>query len=351
MRKWICPVFLIAPLMGAAAAELTLSFHEFPANEPPPGFRGAVAGEGEPGEWKVIAAEVPSLMPSLTREGPSLRPGKVVAKLDGALLDEHFPLFIYEDGIFGDFKLTTRFMIKGGVLEQMAGIAFRLQDENNFYVLRVSAQGNNLRFYKLVDGLRSQPIGPELRIDRDTWHTLEIECQGNQIRCRLNGEAVLPELTDTSFTKGRIAFFTKSDSVALFGDAVITYVPAESIAQRAVRTLVSRDSQVHELKLFAPDPEDGVLRMVASHDPESPDETGREEDRAVFEKGVSYHARGQSAVTVTLPLRDRNGEIIASARVTMDSFPGQTQDNALLRTRRVLNELRKRILSSQDLRR
>ena len=55
--------------------------------------------------------------------------------------DEHFPMLIYDGETFGDFNLTTRFKIVGGVMEQMAGIVFHFQNDSNFYVFRVERAG------------------------------------------------------------------------------------------------------------------------------------------------------------------------------------------------------------------
>jgi hypothetical protein len=44
----------------------------------------------------------------------------------------------------------VRFKIVDGVYEQMAGVVFRFQDTNNFYVARANAKDGNVRFYKVV---------------------------------------------------------------------------------------------------------------------------------------------------------------------------------------------------------
>jgi hypothetical protein len=50
-----------------------------------------------------------------------------------------------------------------------------------------------------------------------------------------------------------------------------------------------------------------------------------------------------------MPLLDRNGDIIAAARVIMKSFPGQTEQNALVRATPIVREMQSRINSLQDL--
>ena len=43
-----------------------------------------------------------------------------------------------------------------------AGVAFRYQDPKNYYVVRASALGGNVRFYKFVNGVRSDPLAADL---------------------------------------------------------------------------------------------------------------------------------------------------------------------------------------------
>ena len=102
--------------LPAAAAERVIDFSGFPLNQTPPGFRSAVTGEGKPGDWRVVVDDT----------SPDKRP--VLAQLAQDPTDEHFPLLVLQDELFGDFTVTTRFKTVQGTAEQMAGIAFRIQN-------------------------------------------------------------------------------------------------------------------------------------------------------------------------------------------------------------------------------
>jgi hypothetical protein len=52
---------------------------------------------------------------------------------------------------------------------------------------------------------------------------------------------------------------------------------------------------------------------------------------------------------VVVPLRDRNGDPVAALRLRMDSFPGQTQDNAIVRARPVVQFIESRFRNARDL--
>src|SRR5205085_5063404 len=101
----------------------------------------------------------------------------VLAQLAQDSADEHFPLLIYEDEVFDDFKLTTQVKTVKGTVEQMAGIAFHIQNETNYYVVRISSLGRTFRFYKVVNGERGVPVGPEMEIPLGVWHELTVNCK------------------------------------------------------------------------------------------------------------------------------------------------------------------------------
>ena len=73
----------------------------------------------------------------------------------------------------------------------MAGVAFRIQNATNYYVVRASSLGNNLRFYKVLNGERGPVIGPSVPVPSGVWHELTVECKGNAIRCLLDGKELL----------------------------------------------------------------------------------------------------------------------------------------------------------------
>ena len=248
------PTIALSLLLCAArllAAEKVFDFSEAALNEPPPGFRSVLAGTGLPGDWKIILDEAPTALPPLSPKAPIVSKRRVVAQLSRDRTDERFPMLVFDEETFGDFTLTTRFKIMDGVEEQMAGLAFRIQDEKNYYYIRASAKGNTFYFYKVVNGIRNPPVGEKLAIARDVWHEMTIECKGNQIRAWLNGKEVFPALGDKTFASGKIGFWTKSDSVAYFADTRIAYTQRESFAQVLVRDAYKKYPRLEGLRIFA----------------------------------------------------------------------------------------------------
>jgi hypothetical protein len=335
--------------LPAMAAERKFDFGDAGNGQTPPGFRSTVTGKGKPGEWKVILDEVPSQMPALTPRAAAVAKRPVLAQLAQDPTDEHFPLLIFQDETYDDFTLTTQLKTVKGVMEQMAGIAFRIQDETNYYVVRASSLGNTFRFYKIVNGQRSPLIGPEVPIPAGVWHELKIECKGNQIRCLFDGKELIPMLTDNSFARGKIGFWTKSDSVSYFADTKIVYTPHEPPAQAIVRDTLKRYPRLLGLEIYVLGPEPNKPRLVASKDASKTVQRGGHAEEDVIKRGVIYYGKGKRSVAVTMPLHDRNGDTVAAARIIMSTFPGQTEQNALARALPIVKDMEGRVSSLQAL--
>jgi hypothetical protein len=341
-------LLLVFTLLNATAEELFFDFSKDKLNEQPAGFLSTVSGEGKPGKWVIIEDEVPSSIPNLTANA-SVPKKPVLAQLSRDLTDEHYPILVYTNEVFGDFTFTTRFKNVGGVVEQMAGIVFRYQDEKNYYYLRASSKGSTFRFFKIVGGQRSAPIGPEMKIPAGEWHELAVEAKGNTLKFLLNGKQLIPTATDYSFSSGRIGFWTKSDSVSYFTDGHVTFTPRETLAHVLVKQMKEQYPRVLGLRIYGSTPEKPKLQVMAATDESTIGTLGGDAEQSVIDKNIPYAGKFSEGIMVTLPLHDRNGDTIAALRVEMKSFPGQTDRNALARALPIAREMEKRMTGAREL--
>jgi hypothetical protein len=339
-------VLLVCWTCCALAGERVLDFDKFDAGKPPAGFASTLTGQGKLGDWRVI------LDPSSGRTNASANTAadvKVLAQLSQDGTDERFPLLIWEGEAFRDFTLTTRFKLVDGLFEQMAGIAFRIQDTNNYYYVRASGIGNTFRFVKLVNGQRLITTGPAVEFKHGVWYELKIECKGNRIVCLLNGQEVMPAITDNTFTSGRIGFWTKSDSVSYFGETRLEYTLHETLAEVLVRDVLRKYPRLVGLRVYARRGEGNTPKVVASSHADELGLLGGKVESDVIERDATYFGKHKNHAIVTLPLHDRNGEVAAAVRVVMQSFAGQTEQNAVARAQPVVKEMENRIRNAKDL--
>ena len=332
----------------ASGAELRFDFSQTKEGQSPAGFTNLLAGAGKLGDWRVVMDEVPPLLAPLTPQAPNVTHRAVLGQLSQDSTDERFPLLTYARESFGDFTLKTRFKIVSGEVERMAGIAFRVQDEKNFYVIRASSLGRNVRFYKMVNGVRSQPIGTDVEVKSGEWHELTIRCKGSEIQCDLNGKTALPPLNDLSFRAGRVAFWTKSDSISYFADTVIDYTPQIPLGQRIVAEALAQSPRLLELMLVTRVAGTNETRIIAAKDISKIGQAGGKYEAECLATGQIFFSKNDSHAAVVMPVRDRNGEIIAAARLHMTTFAGQTERNAVVRATPIVKEIEARIRSQED---
>src|SRR5256885_361621 len=97
-------------------------------------------------------------MPRLTAQASTLTKQTILTQLTQNSTNEHFPLLIFENDVYGDFTLSTRFKTVRGTTEQMAKIAFRIQNETNYYVVHTNSLKKTFKFYQIVNNLHKIPI-------------------------------------------------------------------------------------------------------------------------------------------------------------------------------------------------
>jgi hypothetical protein len=93
-----------------------------------------------------------------------------------------------------------------------AGIAFRYQDENNFYLFRTAGE-EGVVLGKVVNGEWAELANPRAadfagaRLKMDTPYMLRVRVSGRRIQCWI-GDRAVANLEDDSFSTGRIGLTT-----------------------------------------------------------------------------------------------------------------------------------------------
>jgi hypothetical protein len=135
--------------------------------------------------------------------------------------EARFPALSLSGKIFTDATISTRFKPISGNEDRAAGIIFRIQDSENFYILRANALEDNVNIYKYVNGSRHGVKDGSAKVPSGRWQELRVEVKGNDIRGYLDGKQVV-EAHDDTFKAGKIGLWTKADSVTCFDDVKAT---------------------------------------------------------------------------------------------------------------------------------
>jgi hypothetical protein len=177
----------------------------------PAGFEFARTGQGGPGRWAVAA--------------DSATGGRAIEQTSTERTDYRFPLAIYQAVSAGNVDLSVRFKPVGGKVDQAGGIAIRLADADNYYVVRANALEDNVRFYRVVKGAREQLEGANIKVTPNEWHQLGLRAEGERFSITFDGKPLFTA-TDRTFTDaGKIALWTKADSVTRFDRIEIKPLP------------------------------------------------------------------------------------------------------------------------------
>ncbi len=162
-----------------------------------------------------------------------LAPGSrfVLAQLSRDKTAGRFPLAIWNGLRIQDGGISVAFKAVDGAVDQAAGIIWRYQDPNNYYIVRANALENNVVLYKVENGVRisippkglpSRSYGVKHPIPSRRWNNLRVTFQGNTFTVFLNGERLFETEDRTFTTAGKTGLWTKSDSLTYFDEFTVS---------------------------------------------------------------------------------------------------------------------------------
>ena len=201
--------FLLAALLvfagaawGQGGGAMIVDLSKLPANLEPD-FTLWRTGQGNAGEWSLIA-------------DPTATDGRAIAQVSKDRTDYRFPLAVYKPYSGKDLELSVRFKPVAGTVDQAGGIAVRLSTPDDYYVARANALEDNVRFYRVVKGRREQLASANAKVAPNEWHTLALRAEGDRFTVSFDGKALLTAQDNTFPDAGKVALWTKADSVTYF---------------------------------------------------------------------------------------------------------------------------------------
>ena len=178
----------------------------------PAGFEFARTGQGRPSQWSVVA--------DATATG-----GRAIEQTSTDTTDYRFPLAIHRERSAANIDVAVRFKAVAGTVDQAGGIAIRLSDPDNYYVVRANALEDNVRFYRVLKGRREQLEGANLKVTPNEWHRLGLRAEGERFTVTFDGKPLFTATDRTFAGPGRVALWTKADSVTRFDQIEIRALP------------------------------------------------------------------------------------------------------------------------------
>ncbi len=162
--------------------------------------------DGRPaGEWKVVETDRAKSPPHVF--------GQVMGK--GA---EHAYKVVLIDGTkSSDLDLEVSLLAVNGKADMGGGLIWHATDDRNYYLTRVNPLEQNLRVYRVINGVRKMIQNSDQIVDVRIWHTLHVTMKGCRIQILFDQKRVF-DLCDETFPEGRVGLWTKSDAVTYFDE-------------------------------------------------------------------------------------------------------------------------------------
>jgi hypothetical protein len=139
--------------------------------------------------------------------------------------DYRFPLAIYKPLAARNVDVSLRFKSVAGRIDRAGGIAVRVTDADNYYVVRADALEDNVRFYRIVKGSREQIGGVNTKVSGNAWHTLGLKADGERFTITFDGKTMFTATDRTFADAGKVSLWTKADSVTRFDKIEINTLP------------------------------------------------------------------------------------------------------------------------------
>jgi len=138
--------------------------------------------------------------------------------------DSMFNLCYTKEFIFKNTEISVDFHANSGVIDQGGGIMWRVQDSNNYYVVRFNPLEDNFRFYVVSQGMRHQLASATIKLSKG-WHRMKIIQKDAQFEGYLDGKKLLEAKDTTIQHAGGVGVWTKADAATSFDNFFVKELP------------------------------------------------------------------------------------------------------------------------------
>jgi hypothetical protein len=201
---------VIAPAR-AVDAGTGIDFGQNRIGLPPEEFDFAVTGAGPLGRWVVVRDATATC-------------GVALEQSTDDFTEDRYRLAIYQPLTLKNLAASVHFKLIKGTM-QTAGIAFRLVDADNYYVVMANALEDRVDLARVQDGKKQRIGGTDADVILDHWQVLGVVAENDRFAIYLDGRALFT-VSDHTFPKeGRIGLWTEENNVTRFDQLEIAALP------------------------------------------------------------------------------------------------------------------------------
>jgi hypothetical protein len=206
MHKFVIVALLAIPAFGAASAD----YDAVRQGQLPPGWSAPTSHK-----WEVRSDKTAPSHPNIL-QGESAN-----------ATESEPPLALYDRVVCRDGDLSVKFRIDGGQRGNAAGIVWRYQDPNNYYLLSLSSDDKSIVLHRIHNGVtevvstsggRPAPIGVAEDIRAGQWHVIKVAFRGSKVRVFFGNRSIFTADDSGLLGAGRTGLWVKGAKGASFDD-------------------------------------------------------------------------------------------------------------------------------------
>lgn len=206
---------LLAALNLSLFSAVNINFDSAKPGEAPWGWTSTATNQGPPAKWIVLHDPNAPSRPNVLAQDSAADPRFT------------FPLCLYDKVVCLDGDVSVKMKIMSGKGGQDAGIAFRVVDCNNYYLVRASARDHTIALFRVIDaklhpipvkGSLAGPIGVLHPVKVGDWNLMRVTYRGDQVTTYFNHRKVFDADDRGPNAAGRAGVWTKGDTIAYFDD-------------------------------------------------------------------------------------------------------------------------------------
>ncbi len=133
-----------------------------------------------------------------------------------------FSLLVANQPVLANLETSVKVKVLGGKEAQVAGLVWRYQDPDNYYVAAWNKADNALDLWRVKDGKRKRIGTAAVGGETAGWHEIRVEMNGDRITAYFDGKKVASERDFTFVKAGKVGFWVPADSRAAFDDLTVT---------------------------------------------------------------------------------------------------------------------------------
>jgi hypothetical protein len=186
------------------------NFDSYQENSVPDGFLLMQTGNGEKRSWIVKP------------DDSAISKSNVITQLSSNGTESDYSMLIIPDEGYSNFKASVKFKIISGEKEQAAGLIFRLQDGDHYFVLVADAMNDRFSLCRAEPNNLICTQDVKVTITDDQWYTITAHVSAQGIAGYLD-DKLLIQRYDKHYISGLLGLWIKGDSKAYFDDLKIYY--------------------------------------------------------------------------------------------------------------------------------